>query len=72
MIGLGLAGAILYGSVSCATMTQAQKTSLFGTSLMVLGSINTPKSNTKGGRLAQDILTTSGGFFVIKVKCSTI
>ena len=60
MIGLGLAGAILYGSVSCATMTQAQKTSLLGSSLTILGSLNPPTSNTKEGRITKEILMTSG------------
>jgi len=60
MIGLGLAGAIFYGSVGCAPMTNAQKTSLLGTSLMILGSLNPPTSNTKEGRITSDILITSG------------
>jgi len=64
MIGLGLAGAILYGSVGCASMTKAQKTSLLGTSLMILGSLNPPTSNNKEGRITKDILTTSGSILV--------
>jgi hypothetical protein len=63
MIGLGLAGAILYGSVSCSAynnMTRAQKTALLGNSLSVLGSVNAFGSKNKTQRVANDLLTISG------------
>lgn len=59
-IGLSVAGVILYGTVSCATMTRAQKTALLGDGLSILGSLNTtPRSN--GERIMNDVLTISGG-----------
>jgi hypothetical protein len=59
-IELGLAGAVLCGTMGCATMTPAQKTALLGQSLSILGSINTPNNNTVEGNRAKEILKTSG------------
>jgi hypothetical protein len=59
-IGFGLAGAVLYGTVSCASMTKAQKTALLGQGLSVLGSITMPGSNNKEGDRARKIMTISG------------
>jgi hypothetical protein len=60
MISLGLAGAVLCGTMGCSSMTKAQKTALFGQSLSILGSINTPGNNTVEGNRAKEILSTSG------------
>jgi hypothetical protein len=58
-IGLGLTGAILCGTMSCATMTPAQKTALWGQGLTILGSIG-PAPRGNGERIARDVLTTAG------------
>ena len=67
MTSLGIAGAFFLGNMGCAPMpqmTKAQKTALVGQTLIVLGSINTPKNNTPEGNRAKEILTTSGALIV--------
>lgn len=55
---VGLASIVL--ATSCATMTPAQKTALWGNALTIAGSINTPRNNTVEGNRAKQILTTAG------------
>jgi hypothetical protein len=58
-VGLGLAGAVFLGSMGCATMTQAQKTALWGDALSILGEFDAFGNKTKGARFANDALTIS-------------
>ncbi|MEK6833566.1 MAG: hypothetical protein AABY32_05985 [Nanoarchaeota archaeon] len=60
-IGIGLAGLVFYGTVSCATMTEAQKTALFGESLSILGGQNIAGTKTKADRFANELMVVSGG-----------
>jgi hypothetical protein len=60
-IGIGLAGAILCGATSCATMTQAQKTSLWGDIITVAGGLNVAGTKTKTDRFLNDAMVISGG-----------
>lgn len=59
-IGLGLAGAVLCGTMGCASMTRAQKTALLGQGLSILGSIPMPGDGTKEGDRAKQIISISG------------
>ncbi len=61
IVSVGLLGTFLYGMVSCATMTEAQKTSLAGDALSILGEIDIASSKTKEDRFVNDLLTISGG-----------
>ena len=59
-IGLGLVGAVLCGTMGCASMTRAQKTALLGQGLSILGSIPMPGDGTKEGDRAKQIISISG------------
>ena len=67
-IGLGLVGAVLCGTMGCASMTKAQKTALLGQSLSILGSVTMPGSNNKEGDRARAIMSTSGSIITNQAK----
>jgi hypothetical protein len=55
---VGLASIVL--ATSCATMTPAQKTALWGNALTIAGSVTLPNSNNPEGDRARQILSTAG------------